>query len=189
MLSLLICFSTCSCNTTGSVNNNTKKGTISKEELLADAEYIELTTENWKDYIEIKEVEVIEKDAFGEETGRHTTTRMELKKNCYISEDNAIRITFTYDNGIGEYYEMTHDYSFYDGPIYEGRRWDLLAIFEYGVSCEKIKGTILKTNIPDERWNINEDGSKSIDVLIKRGEANDTITIDDSTATYESFFN
>ena len=77
LLALAFCISLCACggsesNSGNNADNNTEESgkeiVISKEELASYSEYIELTTENWSDYIEIVE-EIIEKDAFGEETG------------------------------------------------------------------------------------------------------------------------
>ena len=61
-----------------------KEIVISKEELETYSEYIELTTENWNDYFEIVDEEFINKDIFGEETGRDILTFITLKDNCYI---------------------------------------------------------------------------------------------------------
>ena len=71
MLTAVLCISLCACGGSTETNsgNNTDNKTeesgkeivISKEELATCSEYIELTTENWNDYIEIVEKEVINK--------------------------------------------------------------------------------------------------------------------------------
>ena len=168
---MILCFmiiSVCGCSL-----DNTKKQTISQKELLADAEFIELTTENWKDYIELKEIEVTVEDSFGEETDRYTTTRIALKENCYVTSDSVIRLTYTYDNGIGEYFERTDDIELAN----LGSGYDINNIFEYGVTCEKVKGSILKIDIPDEMWGYEYD----INITTDEG---DEITIDKGRNTY-----
>ena len=168
LLAAVLCVSLCACG--GSVETNSgdrtdnkteesgKEIVISKEELATYSEYIELTTENWSDYIEIVEEEIIEKDAFGEETGRSIRVTIGLKDGCYISKENAMRIIYKYDGVRDEVWDGSMDIVFRDG--YEGRETVMTKSSIFDISCEKIKGTILKLTIPNEKWNIDEDGEK-----------------------------
>ena len=70
LLAVVLCVSLCACggsesNSGNNADNKTEESgkeiVISKEELATCSEYIELTTENWNDYIEIVEKEVINK--------------------------------------------------------------------------------------------------------------------------------
>lgn len=200
VLATLMCVSLCACGGSAETNsgdktniqaennsvNNTDNKTeesgkeivISKEELATHSEYIELTTENFDDYIEIVEEEIIEKDAFGEETGRSIRVTIGLKDGCYISEDNAMRITYKYDGVNGEVWDSSMDIVFRDG--YEGRETVMIKSTIFDISCEKIKGTILKLTIPNEKWNIDDDGEKYL-------KLDDNTMINQYTGTYESF--
>lgn len=108
LLATVLSISLCACgggeSSSGSnagtkAEESEKEVIITKEELETYSEYIELTTENWNEYIEIVEKEVVEKDAFGEETGKNIMSYVRLKDYCFISEDNAIRFTFTFRTG------------------------------------------------------------------------------------------
>lgn len=154
-----------------------KEHTFTKAELAEYSEYYELTTENWTDFIEVIAKEVVEKDPFGEEIGTKTLVTIGLKDGYYISEDNAIRVTYTYVNGYGELSDFTHTVVFFDG--YEGRIQMTNAAKDDFV-CEKIKGTILKLNIPDDKWLVDENGSRYLNI---EGYAR----ISDLTGTYASF--
>lgn len=174
LLAAVLCVSLCACggsestsgdNTNNDTNTsadikteeNDKEVVISKEELETYLEYVELTTENWSDYIEVKDKEYVTKDAFGEEIERHTSTVLSLKDGCYISEDNAIRLTYTRTFENGSSAEMTEDFSFSTSI---GRDEPFHLDLNYDVTCEKIKGTIIVLNVPNEKWNINEEGLK-----------------------------
>lgn len=155
-----------------------KEIVISKEELATYSEYIELTKENWSDYFEIIEEEYIVTDAFGEETERGTHTLLALKDNCYISRDNAIRLTYMRDS---DNRITTEDFVFRD------RRYSIWLNMEYEIICEKIKGTILRLTIPNEKWNVDEDGEKYLRLDVY-SLIDDFSKIDNkSTAIYESF--
>ena len=176
-LSISLC--ACSGNETSNGDNaNTKEIIITKEELETYSEYIELTTENWSDYIEVEKKEVINTDAFGEETGRSTVVTIGLKDGCYISEDNAMRIIYKYDGVHDEVWDGSMDIVFRDG--YEGRATVMNKSTIFDITCEKIKGTILKLTIPNEKWNIDEDG----EIYLK---LDDYTIINQYTGTFESF--
>lgn len=59
-------------------------------------------------------------------------------------------------------FEHTKDFVFRDG--YEGRDSYINALPEYDITCEKIKGTILKLNVPEDKWNTDEEGNKYLAV-------------------------
>ena len=177
----LICISFCSCGgaeNTGR-NNGNKEITITKEELAKHSEYIELTTENWEEFIEIKKEDVIETDAFGEETGTHTNVWVVLKDGCYVSEDHALRFSCFIEGN--DEREFTYDVVFFDNLIdLEGRKLILPANPTRNITCEKVKGTVLKLTLPDDKWNIDEDGNK---YLILKGFGK----IDDLNVIYDTF--
>lgn len=184
LLAAVLCVSLCACggsetssgkNTDTKVEENEKRIIITKEELETYSEYIELTTENWSEYIEIVEEEVIEKDAFGEETGRYTKTCLTLKDNCYISEDNALRLTYMRDYG-SFVREETEDFVFY------GRKIGISVDMEYEIICEKVKGTILKLTVPAEKWSTDEEGQK---VLYIQESEYTYRTLDDDIACFD----
>ena len=114
--------------------------------------------------------------AFGEETGRSTVVTIGLKEGCYISEDNAIRIKCKWDNGTGEAFDTTNDFVFRDG--YEGREQVILALTEYDITCEKIKGTILQLTIPDEKWSVDRVGEKYLKIDGYKRITQYTVTIE-----------
>lgn len=189
LLAVVLCISLCACGGSTETNsgNNTDNKTeesgkeivISKEELATCSEYIELTTENWNDYIEIVEKEIIEKDAFGEETGRSIRTFLTLKDNCYISEDNAIRLTYArdYDSFVREH---TEDFVFASTV---GEKMGISIDMEQEIICEKVKGTILKLTVPAEKWNTDKNGDKYFCIQdskgIERHITKDTVSFDD----------
>ncbi len=163
LLATVMCFSICACGASVEINGGEK--ILSKEEFESCSEYIELTTENWSDYLEIVEEEIIETDAFGEETGRYTSTFLTLKENCYISEDNAIRLTYTRD-----YYnrteEVTEDFVFAQSV---SRYCHISPAKDSDIICEKVKGTILKLTVPAEKWNTDEEGDKFLSFQVSKG--------------------
>lgn len=169
MLVIFVLFNLCACNST---NSSEKVGFITKTELAQYSEYIELTTENWSEYFEIVIHESTQTDVFGEETGTSISKNIVLKDGCYISKDNAIRLTYDTDDWYDDkLYKSTRDIVFAEDMAFvEGYksllRGMLLPSNMVGVdvTCEKIKGTILKLSIPEERWVVDEDGAKYIEV-------------------------
>ena len=187
MLVAFVLFNLCSCS---SSNTNQRAGFITKTELAQYSEYIELTTENWTEYFEIVTQESTQTDVFGEETGTSVIELIVLKDGCYISEDNAIRLTYNVNymaDGIPR--EWTDDIVFENGmPFAEedkSLRGTSLHSSKVGdVTCEKIKGTILKLSIPEERWVVDEEGRKYIEV---NGYDRPVYYNNGWTITYDSF--
>lgn len=174
MLVIFVLFNLCACNNS---NTSGKVGVITKEELAQYSEYIELTTENWSEYFEITRKESVTTDIFGEEKGTSVYNHIVLKDGCYISEDNAVRIKYNIeqltwdgvtDGGKLIEIEWTDDIVFEDTMIYgedmSKRGRSLHPDLVGDVTCEKIKGTILKLSIPDEKWAVDDEGRKYIEV-------------------------
>jgi len=177
LVAIMACF-ICACG--GSDNTNSQEGSkkvvLSNEEFESYCEYIELTTENWNNYIEVVEEERILKDVFGEEVERETHISIRLKENCYISRDNAIRLTYTSVYG----YVSTEDFIF-AGSV--GRAWGISGIdMEQEYVCEKIKGKICKVSVPEDKWNIDEYGNKYFCVQVSKGFMQ---TFDKYTVTFD----
>lgn len=187
MLVAFVLFNLCACS---SSNTNQKVGFITKTELAQYSEYIELTTENWNEYFEIITIENKVTDVFGEETETRVIELIVLKDGCYISEDNAIRLTYDTDGWYDDkLHEWTDDIVFENGmPIGEEdkslRGTSLHSNKVSDVTCEKIKGTILKLSIPEERWVVDEEGRKYIEV---NGYDRPVYYNNGWTITYDSF--
>ncbi len=156
MSAIFILFNLCAC---GNPDIGEEVGVITQEELAQYSEYIELTTENWSEYFEIKRTESIITDAFGEETGKSIDDYIVLKDGCYISEDNAIRLT--YDSDMDETIsKRTTDIVFNKSDS----RFRTLYCYSGNVTCEKIKGTILRLSIPEGKWAVDDEGRKYIKI-------------------------
>ena len=187
MLVVFVQFNLCACS---SSNTGEIAGVITKEELAQYSEYIELTTENWNEYFEITRTESISTDVFGEETGTSVWNHIVLKDGCYISEDNAIRLTYNVDHmPDGIPHEWTDDFVFKDTMLYgedmsiRGRM--LHPSKASDVTCEKIKGSILKLSVPEEKWAVDDEGRKYIE--LKDSEYPRTIYYSYKIINYESF--
>ncbi|MBE6747325.1 MAG: hypothetical protein E7558_07755 [Ruminococcaceae bacterium] len=163
ILTFLLFFSLCACD--GS-DTGKKVDVISEEELAQYSEYVELTMENWEEFFEVEKREVVTTDAFGEEIERYISTALVLKEGIYISEDNGVRIKFNCDIGGDNLIEMTQDIVFRDNMNYGEEiavRGSILHPNLTGdVILEKIKGTVLRLSIPEEKWNVDESGNKLI---------------------------
>ncbi len=177
-----ILFNLCSCGISYEVET---PGVITREELMEYSEYTELTTENWNEYFEIIRTESDITDVFGEETGTHVWNNIVLKDGCYISVDNAMRLTYSRDDGI----LWTDDIVFKDSMVYGEdmyKRGSMLHPNKSGdVTCEKIKGTILRLSLPEEKWAVDDEGRKYIEV---KGEERTTIVYYNyRTINYDAF--
>ncbi len=164
ILAVVMCISFCSCNSKENTNQknhypiaNNGRIYITQDELIKHSERIDLTLENWEDFFEIKISTISTTDAFGESTGEVTSVYVHLKDGYFISWDNALRFT---------YYDKTnHDNKRVADAVfnhYEGSRLYPLsgANTEREIICEKVKGTIYKIKVPEEKWNTHENGDK-----------------------------
>ncbi len=160
ILTFLLFFTLCACDGSDTCE---KVGVISEEELAQYSEYVELTMENWEEFFEVEKREVVTTDAFGEEIKRYISTALVLKEGIYISEDNGVRIKFNCDIG-GD--NIIEDIVFRDNMNYGediAVRGSILHPNLTGdVILEKIKGTVFRLSIPEEKWNVDESGNKLI---------------------------
>ena len=146
---------------------------ISMEEFASYLTKIELTTENWKDYLDIIEVIDEERNGFGEITYSETSVECTAKDvlGCYFDD---VAISFKV-NATGEtlYCEGLF-YRLYD-PEYRFS-WDDYTIDD--LTCEEIIGDlIILDNVPDECISTYEDGGMFICV----GSADDYIVMNINT--------
>lgn len=170
---------------------------LSKEEFEAFYETVELTLDNWNQYLEIYEKEVIEKDAFGDPTGEEyyyyfLRVREEYqnrlmfaekaKFNIYVSAYSEINI---YDEGelvnsfVNDYEGKMDSFTLDESKgetylsysrtetISDGKRW--VTVYKPGLEMQKVGGKLCLLNIPEEKWNQNESGERYLLVLLESG--------------------
>ena len=180
-----ICISFCSCGGAGDSDGDKrpKEIVLKQTELAQYCEYTELTTENWKEFFEIKTEEITNTDAFGEETDTDTWLDLYLKDDYYISEDNALRLSYKWTNYNREFTDFTDDYVF-DAS---GRRRNLWCVPESDVTCVKIKGTVLKLTVPEDKWSIDEEGNKYLAVNYIQDDSYVVKRVNHERVVYEEF--
>ena len=130
---------------------------ISKKEFASYITKVELTTENWKEYIDITEITEEERNGFGEIEKSNTFTGCTFKNvaACYF-DDVAIDFKIT-ETGESLYCEgrfaeivVPNDYNF---------AWENYSIDDF--TCEKIIGNlIIVKEFPNECLSSYEDGGK-----------------------------
>ncbi len=144
---------------------------VSKKEFASYITKVALTTENWKDYLDIVERTEEERNGFGEVVYSTTSTECTAKNvmACYFDD---VSIDFkiiengesVYCEGIFHSLKVPNDYQF---------SWENYTIDDF--TCEKIVGDlIIFDNFPDECLSTYEDGGKFICV----GSADDYMTMD-----------
>lgn len=167
ILALVLCLSLCACGG-GDQNEqlqkpNSEESTVQTEAeslIIQNPDYgtlinikrfkevletVELTTENWMDYIEVctYSKEIVEKDAFGEIVSTKTNTRYELgvKGNQYYHfRDFAIELK---NKTTGELVTYKGNGDAYIPEVKEDFSLD-----EY--ECTRIKGTLYLIDVPEE---------------------------------------
>lgn len=131
---------------------------ISKEEFASYLTKIELTKENWKDYLDIVEITEVERNGFGEITNSKTSTQC-IAKNflSWYFDDVAIQFKVV-ETGESLYCEDLF-HKLYDPN--SSIKWENYSID--GLACEQIVGSIIVLdNVPDECISAYEDGGKFI---------------------------
>ena len=165
ILALVMCLSLCACGdsadtpSTTDDNNNTdvsliiydKKGTpcLNARKIDEFVETIELTTDNWREYIKVYsyEVEKVKKDAFGEIVSTETITYNQLgagneQQHCF--EDVVIELK---DKATGEMITYVFDYA---GHIIK-KEFNL-----DNYECIRIKGYLHFINFPEGTLSTSE---------------------------------
>lgn len=154
---------------------------ISQKELAKCITKVAITTENWKDYFELKDREDISKNAFGEILSISKYTTLNLKDNTYystslefeITNENLIYDHYWNDNN-GEYRKVTisvnngyknewNNYSIYNG-VFLDKDPDI-NVYDYrftinDIKCNRTIGNVYIFNIPDNFWTVNNNGKK-----------------------------
>lgn len=174
------------------------KKVISKAELESYYESIELTLENWEEYFETYEKADIREDGFGEPTGTeyyelYLRLKEECQENMIISETAKFRLFLPqnyeysiYEDGV---LTFTHYYE-YDGreeTVSIGKTEKSTGLMisraiivnnsetSYTVhdlsdlKLLKIAGSLAKVQIPDEVWNVDDEGQKFLIVELESG--------------------
>lgn len=181
-----MCISFCSCGGAGDSDGDKrpKEIVLKQTELAQYCEYTELTTENWKEFFEIKTEEITYTDAFGEETDTDTWVGLYLKDDYYISEDNALRLSYKWTNYSGELTDLTDDRVFGD---FCDRRVSLTYVPESDITCVKIKGTVLKLTVPEDKWSIDEEGNKYLAVNYIQDDSYVVRRVNHKSVVYDEF--
>jgi hypothetical protein len=162
LLALVLCLSLCACgggSNIGGANTNT---TASQEEdiVLYNEEegyvfinlkrfselytVVELTTENWQDYLEVYSWEhtTTETDAFGEIVSQETKTKYAIGAKggkYFYTQGLAIELK---DKETGELMSC---------PVFNGEQLDVTKDFSLDqYECTRIKGTLYLIDIPEE---------------------------------------
>lgn len=147
---------------------------LSKTEFTKYIQKVELTTENWKDYFEVKEKTIEEKDQWGEitnieiekyinlkepyyDTGELIQTTMELQVNTNKVKEGYTTKTITFFNVNGEKLDGCKK----SQEILSG--WDNISIED--IQCTRIKGTLyyLK-DFAESNWQTDSKGKKFINI-------------------------
>lgn len=166
LLAFILCLSLCACGETEKPDGDSTTGDMTPDEgtnetkgeamVLRDeengysfinqarfhelVEEVELTTENWLDYLEVYSYteEKVEKDAFGEIVSTDTSTYYTLgaKNNRYY---HLRRFVIEWKD------KATGELEIHEGEIVEKENFDLE---QY--ECTRIKGTLYLIDIPEE---------------------------------------
>ena len=132
---------------------------ISRAEFASYITKVELTTENWQDYLDIVELTEQERNGFGEVVSTYTSTEFTAKNavGCYF-DDVAINFSVI-ETGDKIYCEgQFHRVIIPDNYSYS---WEGYTINDF--TCEKIVGDlIIFSNVPEECISAYEDGGKFI---------------------------
>ncbi len=144
---------------------------ISKKEFASYITKVELTTENWKEYLEIVELKEEERNGFGEVVNSETSIECTAKNviGCYFDD---VAIDFNVIE-TGEKVYCEGQFHRVITPNDYNDSWEGYTVDDF--ACEKIVGTLLMfKGVPDECLASYEDGGKFICV----GSAEDYMKID-----------
>ena len=150
-------------------------GIISRKEFASCVTKIELTAENWKEYLEIAEITDAERNAFGEVTESKTSTECIVKNALGWNFTDVAMYLNVISTGESLYCE---DMSYQLWGSNYRLDWSKYEIDD--LTCEKITGSVLVlNNVPEECISFYEDGGK----FLCLGSADDymVIPLDDYT--------
>ena len=154
LTALLLCFSFCSCGKDS--DKDTEKGhrgvlteedgivSIKESKFPSLIERVELTTENWKDYIKFYsfEEEIVKRDAFGEIVSSETVTRYCLgagNERYHQFQDTVVELK---DKETGELTLFGQ---------WAGNEWYVEEDFNLdNYECTRIKGFLYFVDLPEE---------------------------------------
>lgn len=152
------------------VCNAYKKVELHKPKIISNEEFsqyiteIPVTTENWKEYFECKDITKEEKDAFGEVTGIAKLTQLKLKDNIY----GYLILKFKIDNNltilnrneaiitVDKQYTNINDFASLKNKSNDKNVFDF-TISMNELNCIQVKGNLYKIDLPDDIW--QDDGS------------------------------
>lgn len=151
-------------------NNNSKKEDkkkiITQEELAKYTTELHITTDNWKDYIELEDKEEEQKDAFGDVTAINKFTYLKFKDGIY----GYLTMKYTIKNGENEktttfcnahsncVNDMFNNNISYNGDI----MYCDFTTSQEEMKCIKIQSKVYTIDLPNDIWEINSDGKEYI---------------------------
>lgn len=162
-----------------SSNNNSNKDNakkiITQEELAKYTTELPITTDNWKDYIELEDKEEEQKDAFGEITRIDKYTSLKMKDNNvygYIT----IQYEITNKNLLAFPNDPTQTTTIYNGnssymyinfindknnnkSITKDKTFTI-----NDMKCNRIKGKLYTIDLPNNIWQVDEQGKEYITI-------------------------
>lgn len=187
ILATLMCISLCACGGESTSGNNTNVETetnsenstdtkdensefqretteegyviISKEEFASYITKVELTTENWKEYIDIVEKTNVQKNKFGDVISTTTKTGLSAKNaQAYYFNDFALELTII-ESGETIYCEdLVGKIGSNTPPLF---KWEDYVIDDF--TCNRIIGSVyVLKGIPSECISVDESGTEFI---------------------------
>ncbi len=136
---------------------------MSVEEFMSYTIRVELTTENWKDFLDIDYVILEDKDAFGEVINSVRFPQWETKCGVCVQATNSVAFKIKDKKGkFGEVTFSTHGTNWFSNDHgaawYDAKKSDV-SIEDY--DFVKAKGELCIINIPDDKW-ISYDGNPDL---------------------------
>lgn len=148
-------------------NTPTEEKVISQKELSKYIKKVELTTENWQDYIDFENYEIENTNSFGEVIRTYKHSRLKLKDKIYCSQATALEFELTNNllfwtsdtKGIVNFGSMGNTNNFeitklQGYPLYDDVYDDRITIND--IKCIRTKGYLYIFNLPNDIWQIEE---------------------------------
>lgn len=135
---------------------------ISQEEFSQYITELPVTTENWKDYFECKDITKESKNAFGEVTSIGKTTQLKLKDNIYGClilklKINKDLVAFDREEAIitvnRQYINLNDSISLKNKSNDKNNFDGTISMNE--LTCIQVKGSLYKIDLPDNIWQDN----------------------------------